>query len=98
MQSYSSPKKMKKVGDLFDKYKLHFKAPQSTVEKACSEAILEITGIKISPDNIIYKVETKTLNLQVSSLLKSELNIYQKEIINKLKKELGERESPNIFL
>lgn len=98
MQPYSTPKKMKRVGDLFEKYKIHFKAPQATVEKACSKAIFKITGIKVSPDNITYTVGTKTLNMQISSLLKSELNFYQQEIIEELRKELGEGSKPEIIL
>lgn len=98
MESYSSPKKMKKVGDLFERYKTHFKAPQATVEKACVEAIFKVTGYKVDKKYITYTVSTKTINLGVPSVLKSELRFKYKEILEELKNTMGENESPQTIL
>lgn len=98
MQHYSTPKKMKKVGDLFEKYKIHFKAPQATVEKACSEAIFKVTGFKVSSDLITYTVSTKTLSMQIPSVLKSELRFHYQSIFKELKNILGETGSPETIL
>ena len=78
------PKQMKRVGDLFEKYRLKIKAPQASVEKACVEVVKEVTGFDIKPDQVTYTVSTETLSLQVPSVLKSELRFYNKEILKKL--------------
>ena len=98
MQPYTPPKPMKKVGDLFERYKKRFIAPQASVEKLCSEVIKEITGFEISADKISYTVSSKTLSLNVPSILKSELKFHHSKILETMKEKLGERGSPkNIF-
>lgn len=89
MQNYSTPKKMKKIGDLFEKYKLNIKAPQSTVEKAFVKVVYEVSGLKIDKNFVNYNVKTKTLGISAPSIIRSELGFYQTEIINKLNKDLG---------
>jgi hypothetical protein len=98
MQEYSAPKKMKRVGDLFERYKKHFVAPQATVEKACSKAIKEVCGFDVSADTISYTVSTNTIALQVPSVLKSEIKFHHTEILSRLQQELGEKGSPKIIL
>jgi len=95
MEGYSAPKKMKPIGDLFTKYKLTFYAPQATVEKACVEAIKKATGFTISVDQVTYTVSTKTISIQVPSVLKSELRFHHQAVLTELKKSLGSKGSPN---
>jgi hypothetical protein len=94
MDSYSAPKKMKPIGDLFAKYKLTLIAPQATVEKACAEAIKKITGLTVSAENITYVVNTKTLSIKVPSVLKSELRFHHKAILQELKKGVSVDNAP----
>jgi len=94
MENYSSPKKMKLLGDLFSKYKNHFKAPQATVEKASIEVIKNITNLSLKENQVIYTPSTRTLTLNVPSILKSELKIAYPNILESLKKDLGDKESP----
>lgn len=80
------------MGELFEKYRLHIKAPQATVEKACAQAIQEVTGFAVKPDQITYTVSTKTLSVQLPSVLKSELRFQQEEILRVMERELGEKQ------
>ncbi len=98
MDNYSTPKKMKQLGELFSKYKNHFKPPQATIEKTAIEIIKKITGFDINTNQITYTPNTRTLNLKIPSVLKSELKIHYPEIIKKLKQELGEKDTPLVIL
>lgn len=94
MEGYSAPKKMKPIGDLFARYKLTFIAPQATVEKACVEVIKKVTGFTIAPEQVTYKVNTKTISIQVPSILKSELRFHHETVLQELKKTLGSKGNP----
>jgi hypothetical protein len=94
MHEYSAPKKMKQISDLFEKYRTRFKAPQATVEKACAKAISEITGFSIDLEQISYTVSTRTISLQVPSVVKSELKFHYETILKKLESELGKKGAP----
>ncbi len=98
MDDYSTPHKMKRVGDLFLKYQTKIKAPQATVEKAVAVAIKKITGFEVAVDQVNYTVSTKTVSLKVSSVLKTELKLYQQQIIDELKIQLSEYEVPKVIL
>ncbi|MCD5381615.1 MAG: hypothetical protein LR008_03510 [Candidatus Pacebacteria bacterium] len=98
MKEYSTPKKMKRVGDLFAKYHTRFKAPQATVEKACVEVVKDVTGFDIEKSQVVYKVGTKTLSLQIPSILKSEMKLSFPLILKKLEERLGENKSPKTIL
>ena len=98
MQEYSTPKKMKRVGDLFEKYKVRFKAPQATVEKACALAIKEVTGFTVKDEQIVYTVSNRTLRVNVPSVLKSELRFHQEAILTELEAQLGESKGSRTML
>lgn len=97
MDKYSTPKKMKKVSDLFSKYKNHFKPPQATIQKEASLAIKRVTNFDIKENQIKYTLSTKTLSLQIPSILKSELKLHYSDILEDLKTTLGEKESPKVI-
>ncbi|MCA9356956.1 hypothetical protein H6784_03780 [Candidatus Nomurabacteria bacterium] len=98
MENYSTPRPMKKIGDLFERYKKHFKAPQASVEKECVLVIKEITGFDVSFDQIEYTVSTRSLYLKVPSILKSELKFHHPSILKLLVERLGVDVAPkNIF-
>jgi hypothetical protein len=98
MDDYSTPKKMKKLGDLFGKYKTHFKPPQATIEKAFVDAVRASTGYEIEISKVRYTLPTKTISLSIPSLLKTELKLKQVVIIKELKKQLGEKEAPKTII
>lgn len=97
MDDYSTPKKMKNIGDLFERYKKHFKAPQASVEKACSESIFKVTNFEVKKESIKYTVSTKTISLNLPSVLKSEIKFKHKEILSDLEETLGKEECPKII-
>jgi len=98
MQEYSSPKKMKTVGDLFLKYKLVFKPPQATVEKAFIEVVKEVLGFDLDIKMIKYNVGNRTLGLTVPSILKTEVKFKQKIILEKMSIKLGKGNSPETII
>lgn len=94
MDNYSTPREMKRIGDLFEKYRTRFKAPQATVERATIEVIKEVSGFELSLEQVTYTVSTRTVSLQVPSILKSELRFHHMVIIKKLEEKLGKDGSP----
>ncbi len=98
MEEYSTPRQMKRLGDLFEKYRSRLKAPQASVEKACVEVIYEVTGFELKVEQVSYTVSTRTISLQVPSILKSELRFHHKSILDKLDEKLGKEGSPKVIL
>lgn len=98
MEPYSTPRATKQIGDLFTKYKTLLKAPQSTVEKECVSVIKEVTGFVVENKSVIYTVSTRTVSLQIPSMLKTELKFKQKEILSILENRLGKENCPKTIL
>ena len=98
MEHYSTPKPMKRIGDLFEKYRTRFKAPQASVEKVCVEVIVELTGYMVTVNQVSYTVSTRTISVSVPSLLKNELRFHQREILKELKNRLGKDGCPIVIL
>lgn len=94
MKEYSTPKPMKQISALFEKYKNHFKPPQSSVEKAAAEVIKEVTGFSVAAEKIDFTVSTKTLSLRVPSILKTEILFKQQDILEALRERLGADSAP----
>lgn len=94
MDNYSTPKKMKTVGDLFEKYRVLLKPPQASVEKECLKVVKEVTGFDLSAYKITYTVSTRTISLGVPSVLKTEVKFHQTVILNKLRLNLGDKNCP----
>ncbi len=97
MEEYAVPKKMKKVGDLFEKYRKLIKPPQASVEKVCVAVIAEVFKYPISIDQMTYVVSTRTLSVRIPSLLKSELKFHYSEILKILEERLGKDTTPKII-
>jgi len=97
MKNYKPPAPMKHIGDLFERYKTRFKAPQGSVEKEGILVIKAVTNFDLKPEQVVYTVSTKTLSLQVPSILKTEIMFYKSEILAELKKNLGSDSSPQIL-
>lgn len=89
---------MKRLGDLFEKYRNHFKAPQASVIKECAFVIKEVSGFDVPVEKITYNVNTKTININLPSVFKSELKFHHQNILKKLEEKLGIETAPkNIF-
>lgn len=87
-----------KVGSLFEKYQKNLKPPQRTVEKACQETILEVLNITIATEQITYTVSTRTVYVQVPSILKNEIKMNANEILTALRERLGVQGTPTTLL
>lgn len=94
MRDYQTPKPMKKIGYLFDRYKNHFKPPQASVEKEVCKVITEVTGFTVELDKITYTVSTKTISLNIPSVLKTEIRFKQDIILKTLQEKLGTDSAP----
>ncbi len=97
MEEYSVPRSMKKIGDLFDKYRTRIKAPQASVEKECIQVIKEVTGFELTNNQVTYTVSTRSICLHVPSVLKTELRFHNTAILQKLQDRLGKDGCPNII-
>lgn len=89
---------IKKVSDLFDKYKKRLVAPEASVINAFVEVVEDLLDLKIDPKQLKYNTSTKVLVMNLNSQLKTEIKINQKEIISHLKGRLGEKNAPNTLL
>ncbi len=89
---------IKKVGDLFEKYRQVLKAPQGVVVDSFVEVVSDLIGIEISKDRISYTVHNKTLTLQISGSLKTEILLRKEEIFTHMKGRIGKQSTPKTIL
>jgi hypothetical protein len=94
MDDYKAPMPMKRLGDLFERYRTRIKAPQASVEKECLVIINELTHLKLEMSHIEYTVSTRTLSLRVPSILRTEILFKKQLILDKLKAHLGADSCP----
>lgn len=97
MKNYKPPAAMKQIGGLFEKYRLTIKAPQGSVENEAVVVIEKITGFLLKKEQVVYTVSTKTLSLQIPSILKSEIQFKREQILTELQKNLGKDNSPQVL-
>lgn len=86
---------IKKLSDLFEKYKTTLKAPQGTVVECFREVVEDVIGIPVRKESIKYTVYSKTLSVSVSGPLKSEIKLHKEEILSHMKGRLGEQSAPS---
>lgn len=89
---------VKKVGDLFAKYRNTLVAPESSVVEAFVEVVEDIFGIKLSKKNLRYQPGSKTLFITGNAALKSEIKTREIEVLNHLKGRLGPKNAPKVIL
>lgn len=94
MDNYKPPMAMKRLGDLFERYRTRIKAPQASVEKECIVIIKELTQFDIQLSQLEYTVGTRTISLRVPSILRTEILFKKAEILEKLKAHLGADNCP----
>jgi len=85
---------LKKVSDLFSKYREKLIAPQSSVVSALVEVVDDLMGIKIKPEQVDYSTSTRTLHLRLPAVLRQEIQRNKGDILLHLKGRLGERNAP----
>ncbi len=95
---FKKDRKLTPITDLFEKYKRTLKAPQGVVVDSFIEVTEDVLGFRIPKERIRYAVATKTLSVQVSGPLKSEIKLHQTEIMAHLKGRLGVGNAPREIL
>ncbi len=91
-------RKLAAIGTLFDKYRRTLKAPQGVVVDAFIEVVEDVLSFKIPKERVRYTVGSKTLSVQVSGPLKTEIKLHQVEILTHLKGRLGAQSAPKEIL
>lgn len=89
---------IRKLGDLFEKYRKTLVAPQKTVVTTFCEVVEELLNIKIDPKRVRYATGSKTLSLSGGGPLKSEVQLHKNEILAHMKGRLGEKNAPQEIL
>jgi len=85
---------IKQLSQLFEKYKNTLKAPQASVVNAFCEVVKDLLDIEIDKERIQYNPIKKQLVLNIPGVIKSEIQLHQKEILDHLKGRLGVGSSP----
>jgi len=85
---------IKKLSDLFEKYRNTLKAPQKTVVSAFCEVVEDVLGVTVDQKKVSYTPHNRTLTLSVGGPLKSEILLHKEEILTHLKGRLGEQGAP----
>jgi hypothetical protein len=94
MDDYKAPMAMRRLGDLYERYRTKIKAPQASVEKECLVIIKELTQFDLKLSQLEYTVSTRTISLRVPSILRTEILFRKTEILEKLKAHLGADNCP----
>lgn len=87
-----------KISDLFKKYKDVLRAPQGVVVDAFIEVVFERLGVRIEKEQCTYGVATKTLSIRVPGMIKSEIKLQKKIILNRMAEKLGDKSAPTEIL
>ncbi len=82
------------IGSLFESYVKRLKPPQESVVRTFVEVVEEVLSISLDTSQIKYSVHNKTLSLNVSGMVKSEVRLHEKDILAHLKGRLGEQSAP----
>ncbi len=85
---------IKKLSDLFVKYQNTLKAPQGSVVKEFCEVVEDILDITVNKDEVSFNTANKTIVLKCSGVIKSEIKLHKKEVMNHLKGRLGVSSAP----
>lgn len=80
-----------KISDLFKKYTDVLKAPQKTVVKNFIEVVQDLFGVTLRPDQCAYSVASRTLSLRISGMLKTEIILQKKKVLEHMEHRLGEK-------
>lgn len=85
---------IKKLSDLFDKYKNTLKAPQGSIVNVFCEVVEDVLDISLSKNQVTFNTFTKIITLNTPGVVKSEIKLNKKEILSHLKGRLGVSSAP----
>ena len=91
-------RKLAHINSLFEKYKKTLKAPQGAVVEAFIEVVEDVLGVTLRKESIRYSVGSKTISLQISGPLKTEIKLHQDEILTHLRGRMGVQSAPKTIL
>lgn len=89
---------VKRLGDLFAKYRQSLRAPEASVCQVASEVILDVLGLTLTPTQLMYAPATKVLRLNAPAPIKTEILLAKEEILVHLKGRLGPQNAPRDIL
>ncbi len=76
---------IKKVSDLFAKYKKQLHAPEGVVLDACIGVIEDLFSLTLEKNQCSFSPRTKTLTLRIPGPLKSEILLRKKEVLTHIR-------------
>lgn len=88
---------MKRLGDLFERYQKRLVPPQASVEKVVIETIKTKFNFDVSQDKCSYNLATRTVHLNIPGILKTEIFLQKKELLQALKDRLGKNAPTQII-
>ena len=89
---------IKKVSDLFLKYKNTLRAPQGSVIAAFIVVVDDLFSVALTRSQCSYSLSSRTLSVKVSGMIKSEITLKKKEILMRMVDILGEKSAPKEIL
>ena len=89
---------IKKVSDLFAKYKKILIPPEGPVLDLFCDLVYDLCGYKVDRKQISYNVFTRTIHTRLPGPLKNEIFLKKDDLINQLRIQLGKRGSPKNIL
>jgi len=85
---------IKKLNDLFEKYRKNLVAPEQSVRIVFVEVVEEVLGIVVSEKKVNYSPHTRLIHLKMAGALRSEVLLHKQEILSHVKGRLGEKSAP----
>ncbi len=89
---------VKRIGDLFEKYRKTLIAPQKTVIDTFIEVADDVLGVKMRSEWVRYTPGSKTLAIIAPGPVKSEIRLHKDELLAHMKGRLGEKNAPATIL
>lgn len=86
------------VSDLFKKYLQVLHAPQGVVIQAFINASREVCGAVVRKEQCSFTVSTKTLVFKGSGMVKTEILLHKKDILDSMRYTIGEQSIPKEIL
>lgn len=89
---------IKKLSNLFDRYKDRLIAPERSVKVGFVEVVRDLYGWEVREDQLAYSPGSQTLTVRVGGPLRNEVLLNKDEILIHLKGRLGVRSAPKNIL
>lgn len=89
---------VRKVSDLFERYKKTLRAPERSVVHAFCEVVSDVLGFVVEEQKVSYTPTSRVIALKTKGPLRSEIKLHEEEILLHLKGRLGEKNAPKQIL